>query len=101
MERARISPRCDKDFAGMSPKNLAIEISGETEHLSAHVCEVRGCGRCYNEGAGYFDFVAGKPILESRPMLCQGDAHPMFLEFVGVEGYRVWRCPWCDEMMKV
>lgn len=41
MDPARISPLCDKDLAGMSPKNLAIEIPGETQHLNAHLFDVR------------------------------------------------------------
>jgi len=98
MAPARISPLCDKDLAGMSPRNLVIEFPGEIQRLSAHVCDVQGCARCYNEAAGYFDFVAGKPILDNEPMLCQRDAHPMFLALVSDEGRRVWRCPWCDEI---
>ena len=77
----------------MSPKNLAIEFPGEIQHLRAHVCDSRGCGRCYNEASGYFDFVAGKPVLDGRPVLCLGDAHPMFLALVSDEGRRFGAAP--------
>lgn len=77
-----INPLCDKDHGSMLPKELVIEAPGEVNLISAYVCDLVGCGRCYNEGPGYFDFVAGKPSLENRPKLCQGDAHPKFLETV-------------------
>jgi hypothetical protein len=75
----------------MSPKDLVIEAPGEINLISAYVCDLVGCGRCYNEGAGYFDFVAGKPSLGNRQKLCRGDAHPMFLETVSAYN-EIWRC---------
>ena len=94
-----INPFCDKDHGSMSPKELDIKAPGEVNLISAYVCDLVGCGRCYNEARGYFDFVAGKPSLGNRPKLCQGDAHPMFLETVSNE--EIWRCPWCEETVKL
>jgi ubiquitin C-terminal hydrolase len=95
MTPATINPLCDKDLGSMSPKELPVEVSGEAQFLSAYVCNVEGCHRCYNEAAGYFDFVAGRPILETRQTLCLGDAHAMYLEFVSIENDEIWRCPHC------
>jgi len=95
-----INPLCDKDHGSMSPKELVIEAPGEVNLISAYVCDLVGCGRCYNESAGYFDFVGGKPILGNRQKLCQGDAHAMFLESFSYNE-EIWRCPLCEETVKL
>jgi len=84
----------------MSPKQLLLEIPGEAQLLSTYVCGRKGCHRCYNELAGYFDLVGGKPILETEQTLCFGDAHAMLLEFVSIDGNRLWCCPHCGEAVK-
>ncbi len=96
-----INPLCDKDHDSMSPKELVIEALGEVDLISAYVCDLVGCGRCYNEGAGYFDFVAGKPSLGNHQTLCQDDAQAA----VFGNGQRIQRgklaVSWCEETVKL
>jgi hypothetical protein len=96
-----INPLCDKDHGSMSPKELVIEAPGEVNLINAYVCDLVRCGRCYNESAGYFDFIAGKLSPGSRQTLCQSDAQPMFLESVSSYNEEMWRCPWCEETVKL
>jgi len=79
----------------MLPRKLVIENPGEAYAPGAYVCAKTGCFRCYNEAAGYFDFVAGRPILDTTQMLCDSDAHAMFLDTVSPVGSRLWKCPRC------
>ena len=94
MSRTTINPLCDKDHAEMS----FIEVAGEAQ--TPYVCYEKNCLRRYSETAGYFDLVGGKPNLETDQILCLGDARPLYLEEVSVEGYKIWRCPWCNEFVK-
>jgi hypothetical protein len=71
MELATISPLCNHDSTSMSPKELIIEAPGEVHLLAGYVCDRNGCYRCYHEASGYFDFVAGKPILDGTQILCE------------------------------
>ena len=59
---ATIKSLCDKHLGAMSRKVLAIAWPGDTHFVQAYVCDVQSCNRCYNEGAGYFDFIAGEAI---------------------------------------
>lgn len=98
MQLTIIKPLCDKDLARMSQKELSIESPGEAQIIYAYVCGAARCTRCYNEAAGYFDFISGKPTIETRQKLCTGDAHPMFLELVTGSGEEIWRCPHCGDV---
>ena len=94
-----MEPLCDRDLASMSPKELPVESSGDFQIISAYVCDSRRCDRCYNEAAGYFDFIGGKPEIDTEQMLCKGDAHPIYLELVTGLGEKIWRCPHCREVV--
>src|ERR1700722_18547700 len=50
MELATVNPLCDKDFSGMSPRELTIALPDKT--LRAYVCNLQQCDHCYNEGSG-------------------------------------------------
>ena len=95
-----ISPLCDKDRSSMSSKDLTIESPDQGHTLSAHVCDSGGCSRCYNEAAGYFDLIGGKPHTGTRQILCESDAYAMYLESVNAED-ETWRCPECDHTMSI
>jgi len=94
-------PLCDQDYGSMFPKELLIEHAGDTRPQTAYVCESDGCGRCYHETLGYFDLIFRKPLIDTPRMICQGDAHAMYLEIVSAEHDEVWRCPYCGEVAKV
>lgn len=79
----------------MSLRNLPIESGSDVQIVDAYMCDKSGCNRCYNEAAGYFDFIAGRPQVAIRQTLCESDAHPMFLESVNFHGRGIWRCPEC------
>ena len=54
---------------------MFAEESGST-FSSAYVCTSEDCDRCYNKGAGYFDFIGGKTNLDDRQMLSQKTRRP-------------------------
>lgn len=95
-----INPLCDKDLTAMSQRDLAIESTGAVEVLRAYVCDSDGCCRCYSEGSGYFDFIAGKLHSVEMQTLCERDGCGMFLEQASIQGDRIWRCPWCGEAVR-
>ena len=80
----------------MSLREILIEDPGAGDFFTAYTCNSEYCDRCYNEGAGYFDFAGGKPSPDHRQMLCETDALPMFLELVDSYNAEVWRCPGCN-----
>ena len=92
---ATIYPLCDKDATSMSIRRVLIDDS-DADLLTAYVCTKLYCDRCYNEGAGYFDFIGGRPHLDDGQILCEADAMPMFLEIALSDDCDLWRCPGCN-----
>ena len=96
MSATTISPLCDKDGAPMSFREVLIDDSDATDLLTAYICTCKDCDRCYNEGAGYFYLVSGRPNLDHTQKLCTTDAMPMFLELIRQDEGEIWRCPSCS-----
>lgn len=90
-------PVCPLHLTGMHLQELVHEDWDQMLLVLAYVCSFPDCKHCYNETFGYFDFIAGRPYLASEQILCERDAHAMFLEHVNLcAGGGTWRCPSCD-----
>lgn len=88
-------PLCDKDRFTMTFGGLVMAPAGAVEIRHAYLCNHPSCLRCYDEAAGYFDFIDGLAVVGERQKLCESDAHPMYLEAVRDDGEQTWRCPNC------